>query len=106
VADVRKRVKDGITNKEVEKGQTGVVSQSKELTEVKKMLAEHRKKQDRILMLLEQVCSKHPESFAATATSGSVYTPDEGLRRGRYHLESSLSKDSSKASSDDNEIDD
>ena len=54
-------------------------SQSKELAEVQKMLAEHKKKQDRILMLLEQVCSKHPESFAAAATSGTVYTPDKGL---------------------------
>ena len=54
-------------------------SQSKELAEVQKMLAEHKKKQDRILMLLEQVCSKHPESFAATATSGTVYTPDKAL---------------------------
>jgi len=67
VADVRKRIKQGQaglpggSSKDAVDGNP--TDSAKEMAEVKKMLMEHKKKQDRILMLLEQVCSKHPETF-------------------------------------------
>jgi len=102
VADVRKRVKQGkIGGKDVVDGsQPDSANQAKELVEVKNMLAEHKKKQDRILMLLEQVCSRHPDTLAVASSSGVGYTPGgyhEG--RGRYTLDSSQGH--SKSSSDE-----
>ena len=100
VADVRKRVKQGnIGGKDVVDGsQPDSVNQAKELAEVKNMLEEHKKKQDRILMLLEQVCSRHPDTLAIASSSG-MHTPGGGHEgRGRYTLDSSQGQ--SKSSSD------
>ena len=90
VADVRKRVKQhGTVGKGVVEGNQSVTTN--ELTEVKGMLEEHKKKQDRILMLLEQVCSRHPDTFAVASSSGVGYVPDsddDDAKRGGYNLQS------------------
>jgi len=77
VADVRKRVKqsNAVGKDVVDGGQSDNANQAKEITEVKNMLAEHKKNQDRILMLLEQVCSRHPDTLAVASSSGIGYAP-------------------------------
>ena len=103
VADVRKRVKQGGSSGKdaVDGGQSESANQAKELAEVKNMLAEHKMKQDRILMLLEQVCSRHPDTFALASSSDVVDSDDEGAKRGGYTLDSGKSKGHSKRSSDE-----
>ena len=105
VADVHNKVKGGINGKDTSK--TGRSSQSKELTEIKKMLAEQKKKQEYIVMLLHHVCSKLPGSFTASTSSGDVFTAeiDEATKGGVYTLESSLPSEHTEGS-DDNGIDD
>jgi len=92
VADVRKKVKNGINGKDSDASLTGCDSHLKELAEVKKMLAEHKKKQDYIVTLLHHVCSKLPGSFPAATASGDVHTTEinEATKEGIYTLESSL----------------
>ena len=103
VADVRKNVKNGINGKDSDTSLTGNDNHLKELAEVKKMLAEHKKKQDYIVTLLHHVCSKLPGSFPAATTSGDVHTTviDEAKNEGVYTLESSLPSELSTISDHD-----
>jgi len=99
VADVRKKVKQRNTvGKDVVDGSQP--DNAKELAEVKSileehnsMLTEHKRKQDRILMLLEQVCSRHPDTLAVASSSGVGYPPDsddDDTKRGGYIVQSKI----------------
>jgi len=99
VADVRKRVKNGTNGKHSDTSLTGSDSHSKELAEVKKILVEHKKKQDYIVTLLHHVCSKLPGALPGAATSGNVCT-DEATKGGVYTLESSFTSEHTPGSDD------
>jgi len=106
IADVHKHVKNGINGKDSDTSLTGNDKHLKELAEVKKMLTEHKKKQDYIVTLLHHVCSKLLGSFPVDTTSGDVRTTEiaEAKNEGVYTLESSPPSELSTISDHDDYI--